>query len=142
MKKNQIVLLAIILLFIATAAIYTWTTTARPDPETGVKVWIAAVNDRDYARIYDLTPMEIRHQISRDDFIKEQEANPLLASGNSFDSYIIIQRTVSGDNSILTAQLVLATHDSGNSTSKKIPLYLKFIEHFENGEWKVWTTEP
>jgi ketosteroid isomerase-like protein len=142
MRRNKIVGLLLIVACVIFFTLVSGCTHPRPDPETGVKEWIAAVNDRDFVRAYDLAPMEIRRQITKDEFIREQDTNPLLAPGNSLESYTITNRTVSGDTASLTAQIVLITQDAGSSSRKKIALYLKFVEQYENGEWKVWTTAP
>jgi len=113
-----------------------------PDPETGVKAWVTAVNDRNYAVVYNLAPLAIRSQMPLEDFTKAQENNPLLASGNSIESYTITNKSVSGDTAELTAQLVLVSYASGSSIPQKYILYIKFVEYFENGAWKVWTTQP
>lgn len=119
------------------------TETGSHDPDTGVRTWITAVNARDYVQLYDLAPREIRNAVSRDDFIKEQESNPFLAPGNSVEQYCITDRSGSGNTVSFTARLILATRVTGNASSVvKIPLYIKFIEHYEDGEWKVWTAAP
>ncbi len=142
MRRNLATGLLLILGCVIFLTLVSGCTYSRPDPETGVKAWITEVNHRNYASLYDLAPAEIRHQVSRDEFIKAQNNNTLLAPGNSFENYTILQRTVSGDTATLTAELILVTQDPLSPAPEKIPLFLKFVEYYENGEWKVWTAAP
>jgi hypothetical protein len=114
----------------------------RPDPETGVKNWIAAVNNHDYGRVYDLAPKEIRSRIDRQDFIGVQNGNPFLAPGNVIRNYQIVNRTQSGDNAELTVSVILYSPGSDNVSPGNVLIYLKFLEVFEGGEWKMWTSAP
>lgn len=142
MKKNHIIVLLIIFLCIAITAIFAGYTTARPDPETGLTAWIAAVNIHDYDRVYDLAPQDIRQQISRPAFIAAQRDNPFLASGNIIKGYTVENKTISGNDGAITVQLLLHVPAAGNQSAQDIPLYIKFVEIFENGAWHVWTTSP
>jgi len=142
MKKNHTVLLAIILLCIATAAILAGCTSERPDPETGVNSWTYAVNNHDYDRVYDLAPLLIRQQVSRPAFISAQSDNPLLSPGNIIQGYTVVNKTISGNDAAIVAQLVLHVPAFGNESARDIPLYIKFLEVFDNGQWNVWTTQP
>jgi hypothetical protein len=114
----------------------------RPDPEEGVRTWIAAVNDRDYSQVYAMAPREIRGQVTEAEFAAAQETNPFLSPGNRIEGYTIVERTGTGDVSTITARLVLVSTASGNPAVKKIPVYLKFVERLEDGRWKVWTAAP
>ncbi|MGA2917205.1 hypothetical protein [Methanoregula sp.] len=113
-----------------------------PDPETGVNNWVSAANNHDYSRVYDLAPQEIRIQINRQDFIAAQNGNPFLAPGNSIRNYQVVNRTLSGDNAELTVAVDLYSPGSANASSGNVLIFLKFLEVFEDGEWKVWTTKP
>jgi len=138
----------IILLFIAGSAIVILnnkniTSLPTMDPETGIQRWISAVNTRDYHHLYTLAPDTIRQQVDEATFMQAQEGNPLLSSGNKITSYQVLNRTFVGNNATITAQLMLAIPGEGSGNlSKKFPLYIKFLETFEHGGWKVWTTEP
>ena len=114
----------------------------RSDPETGLKNWVSAVNSHDYGQVYDLAPQEIRSQISRQDFIAAQNGNPFVAPGNIIRSYQVVNKTQVGDNAELTAGLTLYVPGSANATPGNVFIFLKFLEVFEDGEWKVWTTQP
>ena len=142
MKKNHIIFLAIILVCIATATFIAGCTTARPDPENAVATWVTAVNAHDYNRLYDLAPQAIRQQVSRPAFIAAQHDNHLMAEGNIIKSYTVLNKTISGNDAAITAQLILHVPASGNVSEGDIPLYIKFVEIFENGKWDVWTTAP
>jgi hypothetical protein len=112
-------------------------------PEAGMKIWIDAVNARDYHRLYALAPDSIRQQTNESAFIQAQAGNPLLADGSRITGYHILNQTRNGNNAAITVQLVLDIPEGeSRNSSRKIPLYIKFIETFEQGEWKVWTTEP
>jgi hypothetical protein len=113
------------------------------DPETGIQIWITAVNTRDYPRLYSLAPDSMRQQLDEATFTQAQEGNPLLRSGNKITGYQVLNQTLVGNNATITAQLILETTGEGNGNlTQKIPLYIKFLETFEHGEWKVWTAEP
>jgi hypothetical protein len=142
MKQNQTCNLVLIFLCIGSAVIFAGCTGARPDPETGITAWITAVNNHDYDRVYDLGPREIQQQVSRSAFITAQRDNPLLAPGNLIKDYTIEKKTISENNAAITVQLILHTPAGANQSARDIALYIKFVETFENGEWKVWTAEP
>jgi hypothetical protein len=142
MKKNYIIFIAILLLCTSAAVIFAGCTTARPDPETGIISWIAAVNNHDYDRVYDLAPQAVRQQVSRPMFLAAQHDNPFLASGNSVQGYAVLNKTMSGNNAAITAQLDLHKPAADNESARDIALYIKFVEVFENGKWDVWTTAP
>jgi|WetSurMetagenome_2_1015567.scaffolds.fasta_scaffold36546_2 hypothetical protein len=134
--------IALLLVCVVAVMLIAGCTAARPDPEEGVRTWIAAVNDRDYAQVYAMAPREIREQVTEDVFIAAQDTNPFLASGNRIGNYTVIERNATGDTATITAQLLLVSPGSGNATTKTIVFYLKFVERFEDGEWKVWTAAP
>jgi hypothetical protein len=144
-KRMRRTIIRSILLMLACLVVVTFISgcaSTRPDPENGVRTWITAVNDRNYSHVYTMAPREIRSQVTEADFIATQETNPLLSPGNRIGDYTILERTASGDTATITAQLLLVTPGSGNATVTTVPLYLKFIERFEDGEWKVWTAAP
>jgi hypothetical protein len=114
----------------------------RPDPETGVKYWISEVNNHDLNGLYDLAPKEIRQQITRQDFIAAQNNNSLIVPGNIIGNYQVLNRTVEGNNAALTVMFVMHSPGSSNVSPTNIPVYIKYIEVFEDSEWKVWTTSP
>ena len=137
-EKTGIVIIAIILLFMS---ITPGCVQQRPDPEAGINMWIESVNDRNIQKLYRIAPAEVRDQIYEDEFIREQETNPLLAPGNRIIHYTILDREDSGITATFIVRLILETPTSTESSSK-IPLYIRFNEVYENGEWKVWTAEP
>jgi hypothetical protein len=141
----------IIILFITGSAIFLLnnknamgnTSLSSMDPETGIQTWITAVNNRDYHRLYTLAPDSIRLQVNESTFMQAQDGNPLLANGNKINSYKVQNETVVGNNAMIISHLVLETPGvSSNTSSKKILLYINFLETFEHGEWKVWTIVP
>jgi hypothetical protein len=142
MKKNHFIILAVIVIGIASAIFVVGCTTARPDPEISVTAWVTAVNNHDYDRIYDLAPQVLRQQISRPAFIAAQKENPLLAQGNFIKGYTVTNKTISGTDAEITAKLVLHQRAIGNESAGDILLYIKFVEIFENGKWDIWTTAP
>ena len=138
--KNQC--LPVLLAFICIAGLISGCTTPRPDPETGVAAWISAVNNHDINRIYDLTPGQLKDRISRQDFLQVQQNNTFLAPGNTITRYTVMARSVSDNSAALTVELFMTSPAAGTKEGEVIPVYIKFIEVFENGEWKVWTTSP
>jgi hypothetical protein len=141
----------IIILFITGSAIFLLnnknvmgkTSLSSMDPETSIQIWITAVNNRDYQRLYTLAPDSIRQQIDEATFIQAQNGNPFLANGNKINSFKVLNETVAGNNAMITSQLVLETPGLNSSDpSQKIPVYINFLETFEHGEWKVWTAAP
>ena len=100
------------------------------------------MNNHDLNRIYDLAPQDIRQKINLQDFIAAQNNNTLLTPGNSIKKYQVVTRTFDGNSAALTVMVVMNSPGSGNVSPMNIPLYIKFIEIFEDNEWKVWTTAP
>jgi hypothetical protein len=142
MKRTIICSILLMLVCLAAVTFIAGCTSTRPDPENGVRTWITAVNDRNYSHVYAMAPRGIRQQVTEADFIAAQETNPLLSPGNRIGDYTILERTASGDTATITARLLLVTPGSGNATATTVPVYLKFIEQFEDGEWKIWTVAP
>lgn len=119
MKKKLIINVLLIFGCVIFFILVSGCTGSRPDTETGVKAWITDVNHRDYASLYDLAPIEIQQQISKDEFIKAQDNNTLLAPGNSFENYTILQRTLSGDTATLTAEAHTGNSGLTKSSTEK-----------------------
>jgi len=138
--KNQY--LPVLLAFICIAGLVSGCIAQRPDPETGITAWISAVNNHDYNRVYDLAPEAIHEQINRSAFIFAQSDNKLLPPGNVIKGYSVIDKKVSANYAEITVQLNLHAAATQNASSEEIPVFIKFVEIFENGEWKVWTTSP
>jgi len=139
--RNYFLLGCIILVMLTAACMQP--APGRTSPVTGITTWIDAVNARDYHRVYTLAPDTIREETDESNFTQAQAGNPLLATGNRITGYQVLNQTIVGNNAMITAQLILDTPGEMNSSpATKIPLYLKFIETFEHGEWKVWTMAP
>jgi hypothetical protein len=113
-----------------------------PEPETGITSWISAVNDRNFDRIYDLAPRSIKQQISLQEFLAAQRDNPLLAQGTVIQGFSVLNKTASGNDAAITAQITIHMPASVNRSGQDISVFLKFVEIFEDGEWHVWTTAP
>jgi len=139
---RKIQCLLIILAFIGIAGLVAGCTAPRPDPETGITAWISAVNNHDINRIYDLAPVELKDRISRQDFTLAQQNNSFLSPGNTITRYMVMARSGSGENAEITAELFMKSAVAGTGDGQVIPVYIKFVEVFESGEWKVWTTTP
>ncbi len=103
------------------------------DPETGIGYWIKAVNEKDTARLYSLSPDYIRHNVSKKDFIALNTDNPLLKPGSQITDMEVLNKTVDNNSAAIRAMLV---QSSGNGS---IPIWYNFALSFEDGEWKVWT---
>lgn len=115
---------------------------ALPDPETGITSWISAVNDRNLDHVYELAPQSIKQQISLQEFTAAQHDNPLLAQGNVIQGFSVLNKTASGNEAVITAQITIHMPASVNRSEQDISVFLKFVEIFEDGEWHVWTTAP
>jgi hypothetical protein len=115
---------------------------AIPEPETGIVAWIMAVNDHDFVSVYDLAPYSVKKQVGLQEFIAAQRDNPLLAQGNVIKGYTIMDKTASGNDSAITAQLIIHSPSKVNQSEQDIALYIKFVETFEDGAWHVWTEAP
>jgi len=117
-------------------------TSSLPEPETGINSWISAVNDRNLDRVYDLAPQSIKQQISLEEFLAAQRDNPLLAQGTVIQGFSVLNKTASGNDAAITAQITIHMPASVNRSEQDISVFLKFVEIFEDGEWHVWTTAP
>ncbi len=116
------------------------TTISSSDPETGIQEWVAAVNNKDLGRLYDLSPDEIKTQMSWENFTAANENNEFLRPDETFTFDSVMNKTGNATVANLKVILLLHKNTSANSTqSETIPLYFNFIELFEHGEWKVWS---
>jgi len=114
------------------------------DPEQAIQTWGDAVNARDYAKLYNLAPESIKRQISLQNFTSIQQNNSFLQPGSSIAGFQVINRTIINETTVtVTGALIIDSPVSGNTSSPtEIPVYIKFLEFYENGEWRVWTTRP
>ncbi len=113
-------------------------TVALPDPETGLQMWIDAINAKDINRLYTLSPNQIREQVTLEQFTKDNSDNYLLKPGYIFTKYIIINETVNQTTAIIVADLPLQVPSQNSTQLKVIPINYKFFLIFEDGEWKIW----
>ena len=68
------------------------------DAETGVQMWIAAVNARDLDRVYDLAPDAIKQQISLAQFKESNINNSFLQPGDYYTDYNVIDKGQNATN--------------------------------------------
>jgi ABC-type Fe2+-enterobactin transport system substrate-binding protein len=117
---------------------------ATSDPEQAIQTWGDAVNARDYPKLYNLAPEAIKSQISLQDFTSIQQNNSFLRPGSSIAGFQVLNRTIINETTItVTGALIIDSPASGNTSSpSEIPVYIKFLEFYENGEWRIWTTHP
>jgi len=113
---------------------------APSNPQNGIQNWIDAVNARNVDLVYNLSPDEIKDQVSLDEFRQINLSNPLLKPGNEFLNFTIYDEVQNGTYSEIKAQVWLKKPTDPNSTTgSEVPLQYKFALFFEHGEWKVWT---
>jgi hypothetical protein len=104
-----------------------------PEPETGIAYWIKAVNEKDVARLYSLSPEYIRHNVSKNDFVALNANNPLLKPGSQITDMEVLNKTGDNNSAMIKAMLVQSSENAS------IPIWYNFTLSFEDGEWKVWT---
>ena len=110
------------------------------NPEIGIQNWIDAVNGADVNRLYDLSPDEIKRQITLDQFKEENLNNTLLRSGHGFENFTIINRKQNGTYSQIFAQVwERLPPNQENPSGSEIPVYYTFALYYEHNEWKIWT---
>jgi hypothetical protein len=110
------------------------------DPETGIQMWIEAVNGRNIDRLYDLAPDEIQQQVTLAQFKEENINNIFLQSGNKFLNYSLIDKKQNGTYAQIMAQVWFQRSVNQSTLStKEDPLQYKFALYYQHGEWKIWT---
>ena len=108
------------------------------DPETGVKEWIDAVNEKNIVRVYDLAPDEVKGKRTLDQFKGENTNNILFGEGNYLHNYSLLNKTQNGTYAQIIAQIFLHQQDN-QGMDHEIPIFYKFALFYEHGEWKIWT---
>jgi len=114
-----------------------------PSIESQVRIqeWIDAMNARDYPRLYALAPDFIRTGIDESGFVRAQAGNPLFAEGSRITGFQVLNQTVTGTNATIATMIILNSTGGGSgNVSQSIPIYIKFIEIYEHGAWKIWAT--
>jgi hypothetical protein len=108
-------------------------------PETGLQMWVDAMNQRNMDRLYDLSPDEIKNEVTLAKFKEDNLNNTLLQSGYDFINYSVIDRKENGTYAQITAQIWLHQPANQSSLGPEIPLLYKFALYYQHGEWKIWT---
>ena len=110
------------------------------NPESGIQNWIDAFNARNIDLVYNMSPDEIKKQISLSDFRKANVNNSLLNPGNTFLNFTAYDKTQNGTYAQIKAQILLKIPPNPNNTNGTlVPVQYTFALFFEHGEWKVWT---
>jgi hypothetical protein len=110
------------------------------DPETGIKMWIDAVNQRNIDRVYDLSPDQIKQQLTLPQMKENNLNNTLLQPGFRFTDYKVVDKQQNGTNAKIAATLILQFPPSQESTEGKlVPVRYNFALFYQHGEWKIWT---
>jgi hypothetical protein len=107
-----------------------------PEPETGITSWISAMNSKDIPRLYALSPLIIRSNISEQDFIQANTGNLLLQPGIIFSDPEILNKTSDGKKATIKAMITM-----DRPGEERIPLFYTFQLFFDYVEWKVWTND-
>jgi len=111
-----------------------------PDPETGIRTWVAAVNAHDVTALYYLAPDELQKQVTLDQFTSANTNNTFLTGDRFITGYEILNKTSNASTANIKAVILLRQTSADNSSETiTIPVYLNYQEWFEDGEWKVWT---
>jgi hypothetical protein len=111
------------------------------DAETGIQMWIAAVNARDLDRVYDLAPDTIKQRINLTPFKESNINNSFLQPGNFYSDYTVIDKEQNATDAQIDAQLFFnQSADMGNA-SHETPISYRFGLYYEHGEWKIWTLD-
>ena len=146
-QKKWFVTGLIIILIIAGGAIVilntqnfiTQSSVPSTDPETGLKMWIEAVNGRNIDRLYDLAPDEIKDQRTRDQFKNDNKNNILFKPGNYLDNYTLLDKKQNATSAQIVAEISLHQPENQETPGQEIPIFYKFALFYEHGEWKIWT---
>ena len=135
----------LILLMIAfSGCIDTTPSLTASDPQQAIQEWGNAVNARDYAKLYNLAPQAIKSQVSLQDFVSSQQNNSFFQPNSSIAGFQVLNQSVINETTVtVTGALIMNVPLSGNASSvSQIPVYIKFVESYENGAWRVWTAHP
>lgn len=109
------------------------------DPETGIKMWIDAANQKDINRLYDLAPDEIKQQMTLARFEEANLNSSILQPGSSIASYDVIDKKQNGTFAQINARVFLLPPGAQGNLSQEIPVSDHFDLFYEHGEWKIWT---
>jgi hypothetical protein len=109
-----------------------------PDPETGIQMWMKAMNLKYVDRVYDLAPDEIKEQRTLDQYKEDNLNSTFLLPDTSFTSYTVIDKKQNGTYAEIDAQVIMQLPGKQGNPSPEVPLYYKFDLFYEHGEWKVW----
>jgi len=110
------------------------------DPETGIQMWIEAVNEGDIDRLYDLAPDEIKEQRTLAQFKVDNLNNTFLQPGNYFINYNVIDKQQNATYAEIIAQVFFhQPANQQNTPGTDIPIQYKFALYYQHGEWKIWT---
>jgi hypothetical protein len=111
------------------------------DAETGLQMWIAAVNARDLGRVYDLAPDAVKQQISLAQFKENNLNNSFLQPGDYYSDYSLIDKVQNATFGQIHAQLIFNQSAEKGNTSTETPMSYRFGLYYEHGEWKIWTLD-
>jgi hypothetical protein len=108
-------------------------------PETGIQNWINAINQKDIVRLYDLSPDEIKRELTLDQFREENSNNTLLQPGYGFVNYTVVDKKQNGTYAQIFAQVWKQyPPNPQNKLGPEVPVYYTFALFYEHNEWKIW----
>jgi hypothetical protein len=111
------------------------------DPETGILMWLDAVNGRNIDRVYDLAPDEIKQQVTLARFKDDNLNNTFLQPGNNFLNFSVIDKKQNGTYAQIIAQVWFRQSANQSVQMTDIPINYKFALYYQHGEWKIWTLQ-
>jgi len=114
----------------------------RTDPESGIYNWMGAMNTRDYARLYAISPSGIKQNISFNDFRSVNEDNIFFRDNVTFIDFQVLNKTSTGNIISIEAALEASKADYLTKNVSNFVIFYGFDESYENNEWKVWARAP
>ena len=105
------------------------------DPETGIKMWIDAANQKDINRLYDLAPDEIKQQMTLARFEESNLNSSILQPGSSIASYDVIDKKQNGTFAQINARVFLLPPGAQGNLSQRSrsAIILTFFMNTGNG---------
>ena len=109
-----------------------------PDPETGIHLWMNAMNTGNGDRLYDLAPDEIKEQMTLVQFQKDNLNNAFTHPGYVLNTYHVIDKIQNGTYAQIVAEVYYQQTGTGGKTEMGAPIWYTFDLFYEHGEWKLW----
>lgn len=102
-------------------------------PSSVVDDYIAAINDHDFDRVYDLASSSYQESSPRDEFIGGMEA--VWIEGARLEDYEVIEETVDGDAATVTFKTRVVLPGVQEELLEENESSVDLVK--EEGEWKI-----